>query len=151
MGQLTHEILSELASIAGVRSDPTKGDAEPSDAIGFNQRDIRDIENFKNAVFQVLMLRARNYMYLTQQQREVPLPESERLAMCSFEMLLTSGMIHKVADFEIKGPMVEILIIPPRPAQHLLDSKDISDILEKFGKSIFLACKQGSFLLGKNN
>lgn len=148
MGKMSAELFAELASIAHVRSTPGKPDNERSNAPGFTEGDIRQLEGFKDAVFQVLMLRARNHLILTKQERDPPVSESELIALTGIEMALVNASIHKGGAFNAGG--VKFMIIPPRPAAGLLDTADIDQILARFGKDIVLACKQNQFSVSLN-
>lgn len=127
--QFSAELFDLLASAASVRSDPTKGEAEQAGG-GFTQRGIREIEKYKDAVFKVMMLRARNFMKVTPESK---LSEDRRFALIEFRGALVTDDIHS-------DEKVSTLRIPTRVLGGHFDDDEIEQELARFGDVYLLAC-----------
>lgn len=100
----------------------------------------KDIQTFKDALFTVVMLRARNYMVATKQDDR---SADERMAMVDFTLTLSDRSFrHLNEDQKERKSKAELLIIPDLQASLLdtLGDVDLSEFVRKFNEFL-LPCK----------
>ncbi|MFN0022794.1 MAG: hypothetical protein ACKVS5_02740 [Parvularculaceae bacterium] len=139
MGNMRPELFRKLAACALEKYDPSKSDNAPSqNASGITNGDIKNIENFKSAVFAVLMLRAAEFVAVSRQETKIADPK-DRFAVTSVKLFLSDNSIHAAQ----KTMLLNMNVIPRAMAPDLFDTDEITEICGKFGgrnPEFFLAC-----------
>lgn len=97
MADFSATMFKHLADVACVKS------TDSSIPHGFKKADIEMLEKFKDSVFKVLMLRARRFLLLTQQEQNKTLSESDRFAVCDVSFRITTDALHREKRAKIKA------------------------------------------------
>ena len=142
MGQFNADLIRDLALTADPKGNNTMD--QTGDTKGFSPEAIVRIEQFKNAVFKLILMRAYNYYLATDQGSKL---EPEREAIASFSIHLDSLTVHPDADQQdLKSKGIITRVSTEEYDKIPGGSDDPCSLLEKFnnydGDLVFaLACK----------
>lgn len=93
MGQFNATLLQDLAKTADLEGN-NSATPTPGYQTGFDPTALAQIQRFKDAMFQLVMLRAYNFYVATGQDKEA---EHKRFAMAEFQLRLNSETVHQTA------------------------------------------------------
>lgn len=146
MGQFTAQLFKDLAAAADHRfvDKRTERLTDDSDIAGFKKKDIADLQEFRIAVFKLLMWRAAAFIDGTNQESSLS-DEVDRFAEVEFKMMLNTRNVHR--DKEFRKYTTFGSVIPNAVAPDIYDSYDleIGKLVDGFGGNnpiYLLACKK---------